>query len=84
MLLVGKVKNKLKDQTDQQKLAKGLSKLNFIRSEIPAVTHVDNSARIQTVKKENGIYYYLIKNLKRKQVVQLLLIHLLMLEVNHL
>ncbi len=43
----------------------GINKLNLKRSEIPAVTHVDYSARIQTVHKEtNSKYYELISKFK--------------------
>ena len=43
----------------------GISKLNIKRSDVPAVTHVDYSARIQTVtKNKNGKFYKLLKKFK--------------------
>ena len=52
MLLVADVKKeKQKPMTDAEKKLWGIDKLNVLRSEIPAVTHVDYSARIQTVNK---------------------------------
>ena len=53
--------------TEEQNKLFGIEKLNIKRSEIPAVTHVDYSSRIQTVcKNTNKIYYDLIKNLEKK------------------
>ena len=52
---------------DEQKKLFGIDKLNIKRSEIPAVTHVDYSARIQTVnEKTNKPYYDLILKFKEK------------------
>ena len=49
---------------DEKKLF-GIDKLNIKRSEIPAVTHVDYSSRIQTVKKKtNNRYFKLINEFK--------------------
>ncbi len=68
MLLVANVSSSKKiEMNDEQKKFFGTDKLNVKRSEIPAVTHVDYSARVQTVKKEtNSRYYDLISKFKEK------------------
>ena len=64
MLLVADVNDNVKkEMTDEEKELFGIDKLNIKRSDIPAVTHIDYSARIQTVHKNtNPKYYKLIKN----------------------
>jgi carbamoyltransferase len=68
MLLVANVNsNKKIEMTKEQKNLFGIEKLNIKRSEIPAVTHVDYSARVQTVTKDtNNRYYDLISKFKEK------------------
>jgi carbamoyltransferase len=59
MLLVAPVKASLRiPMTAEQEQLFGIDKLNVPRSEIPSVTHVDYSARIQTVHKETNPRYY--------------------------
>ena len=69
-LNVAKVKeDKIIKMNEQQNKLFGIEKLNIKRSTIPAVTHLDYSARIQTVNKEtNKKYYELIKKFKKKTV----------------
>ena len=64
MLLVADVNDNVKkEMTDEEKKLFGIDKLNIKRSDIPAVTHIDYSERIQTVHKNtNPKYYKLIKN----------------------
>ena len=68
MLLVADINtNKKIEMSNEQKKLFGIDKLNVKRSEIPAVTHVDYSARIQTVTKStNKPYYDLISKFKEK------------------
>jgi len=63
MLLVADIrKDKRKQITDNEAALTGTDKLKVLRSAIPAVTHVDYSARIQTVnKRDNPLYYSLIE-----------------------
>jgi len=67
MLFVADVKkSKQLQMTDEQKNLFGIDKLNIKRSNIPSVTHVDYSARIQTVHKEtNPIFHKLIEEFER-------------------
>jgi carbamoyltransferase len=59
MLLVADVRaDRCFAMTDEQKRLFGIDKLNVPRSEIPAVTHVDYSARIQTVSKQTNPRYH--------------------------
>ena len=68
MLMVANVKSdKIFSMTEKEKKLFGIEKLNIKRSVIPAVTHVDYSARIQTVHHEtNPLYYKLIAKFKEK------------------
>jgi len=68
MMLVSNVeKNKCIEMTKKEKMLFGIDKLNVKRSEISAVTHVDYSARIQTVHKETNLKFHkLIESFKKK------------------
>jgi len=59
MLLVADVrKDRLRDLSEEEKRALGFDKLRVPRSDLPAITHVDNSARIQTVTREDHPLYH--------------------------
>jgi carbamoyltransferase len=68
MLMVDDVKkDKRVEMTKEEESLFGIDKLNIKRSSIPAVTHVDYSARIQTVHKETNLKYHsLITKFKEK------------------
>lgn len=59
MLLVADVlESRLRHLNEDEQQATGFDKLRVIRSELPAITHVDNSARVQTVRREDHPLYY--------------------------
>lgn len=68
MLLVAPVKKERQiPMTAEQRKVWGIEQLNMLRSDIPAVTHIDYSARVQTVTPDtNADYYELIKEFERQ------------------
>ena len=63
MLLVAYVdKDKRREMTTEEQSFWGIEKLNVVRSDVPAITHVDYSARVQTVHKDtNPLYHEMIE-----------------------
>ena len=68
MLLVAPVKSRIRRQmSDQEQKLFGLDKLHVVRSDIPAVTHVDYSARVQTVNRQtNPLYHKMLSKFDEK------------------
>jgi carbamoyltransferase len=68
MLLVAPVKKELRrEMSKEEQTLFGINKLNVTRSAIPAVTHIDYSARLQTVDKhDNPLYYQLLAKFDEK------------------
>jgi carbamoyltransferase len=69
MLMVGPVKESHRRQEAEAKSQgkEGIDLLNVVRSDIPAVTHVDYSARVQTISEDrNGMFFHVLDNFYKK------------------
>jgi carbamoyltransferase len=67
MLVANVASDRLRKMTDEEEALWGIDKLNVVRSEIPAVTHVDYSSRIQTVRRDtNPLYWEIIEATRLK------------------
>ena len=68
MLLVADVRENIrKEMTKEEKDYFGIQKLNVVRSSIPAITHIDYSARVQTVHRDdNPLYHRMIEKFHEK------------------
>lgn len=76
MLLVAYMKEHLqiKDSNADQSDVFGIDKLNQIRSSLPAITHVDYSARVQTVHKDtNALFHQLISEFEKRTGIAVLI-----------
>ena len=74
MLIVSQLKEELKENKEQLKLEKGFQKLNIQKSFLQAITHVDYSARVQSVKKDQNLKFYnLIKKFYEKSNIPMVI-----------
>lgn len=67
LLVAGVQEDRRKSMTEEEQRLFGIDKLNVPRSEIPAVTHVDYSARVQTVHKETNPRYHALLTAFKQQ-----------------
>jgi carbamoyltransferase len=67
LLVAGVAEKRCRMMTTEEERLWGIDKLNVVRSEIPAVTHVDYSARIQTVRRDvSPLYWEIIDAFRQK------------------
>ncbi len=67
LLVAGIARSRRREMTPEEDALWGIEKLNVVRSEVPAVTHVDYSARVQTVRRDvNPLYWDILEAFRRE------------------